>query len=149
MRNSTGLRQGLSRTILTNHALRSSMAPPNSRTPRLLEMLASPPCDAVRDAVRMAAVAADRTRWLEKRALILPQELKAMGPRPRSAYEGLACPVRCRKIRYYRDRYFTRRLLPRVPIAHLEIAAAPSPAPCGPEAQKPHTHPSHPAPALN
>ena len=59
---------------------------------------------------------------LEKRALMLPQELKAMGPdRQIILYEGLAHPVLCRKIRYYKDRYFTKRLRPNVEIKQLDI----------------------------
>ncbi|TDK18275.1 type IV secretory system conjugative DNA transfer family protein, partial [Luteimonas aestuarii] len=59
---------------------------------------------------------------LEKRALMLPQELKAMGPEKQVIlYEGLAHPVLCRKIRYYKDGYFTRRLMPKVPIQPLEL----------------------------
>jgi type IV secretory pathway TraG/TraD family ATPase VirD4 len=59
---------------------------------------------------------------LEKRALMLPQELKAMGPEKEIVlYEGLAHPVLCRKIRYYKDRYFTGRLLPAVEIRPLGV----------------------------
>ncbi|TDK22944.1 hypothetical protein E2F46_12395, partial [Luteimonas aestuarii] len=62
---------------------------------------------------------------LEKRALMLPQELKAMGPEKQVIlYEGLAHPVLCRKIRYYKDGYFTRRLMPKVGIEPLELEGA-------------------------
>lgn len=63
-----------------------------------------------------------RTQSEERRALMLPQELKAMGPeRQVFLYEGIAHPVRCDKIRYYKDRYFTSRLLPPVEVPELSI----------------------------
>lgn len=59
---------------------------------------------------------------LEKRALMLPQELKAMGPdRQIILYEGLAHPVLCRKIRYYKDGYFTKRLMPKMEVERLDL----------------------------
>ena len=142
----------LSRTILTNHALQIVYAPREQQDANdYSEMLGF---TTVRRRARTRSHGRGRgvsdNEVLEKRALMLPQELKAMGPQTQIVlYEGLACPVRCRKIRYYRDRYFTRRLLPRVPIAHLEIALAPAPAPYGPKAQNPPAHSSRPAPALN
>lgn len=48
----------------------------------------------------------------QRRALRLPQEIKEMGTEEALIfYEGLR-PIRCRKIRYYADRRFRRRLLP-------------------------------------
>jgi len=59
---------------------------------------------------------------LEKRALMLPQELKAMGPEKEIVlYEGLAHPILCRKVRYYQDGYFTRRLMPKVDVEPLRL----------------------------
>jgi type IV secretion system protein VirD4 len=54
---------------------------------------------------------------LQRRALLLPQEVKELGTEEAIVfYEGLR-PIRCRKIRYFSDRRFRRRLLPapRVP----------------------------------
>jgi type IV secretion system protein VirD4 len=63
-----------------------------------------------------------RSESLERRALMLPQELKALGSEKQVLLcEGLAHPVLCGKIRYYRDRYFTRRLLPQVEIPRLPV----------------------------
>src|SRR6266699_7116506 len=46
----------------------------------------------------------------QRRALLLPQEVKELGPEEAILfYEGLR-PIRCRKIRYYRDRRFRSRL---------------------------------------
>ncbi|MBO8042977.1 type IV secretory system conjugative DNA transfer family protein, partial [Pseudomonas aeruginosa] len=58
----------------------------------------------------------------ERRALMLPQELKAMGPdKEVFLYEGIPHPVECDKIRYYKDRYFTSRLLPKVDVPMLNV----------------------------
>src|SRR5207253_10020565 len=48
----------------------------------------------------------------QRRALLLPQEVKTLGSEEAIIfYEGLR-PIRCRKIRYYQDRRFIARLLP-------------------------------------
>src|SRR5690606_28774754 len=53
------------------------------------------------------------------------QELKAMGPDKEIViYEGLAHPVLCRKIRYYKDSYFTKRLLDKVDVQVLDLGGS-------------------------
>jgi type IV secretion system protein VirD4 len=48
----------------------------------------------------------------QRRPLLLPQEVKALGSRQALIfYEGL-WPIRCRKLRYFEDRRFRARLLP-------------------------------------
>ena len=48
----------------------------------------------------------------QRRALLLPQEVKALGAEEAIIfYEGLR-PIRCKKIRYFQDRRFSARLLP-------------------------------------
>jgi type IV secretion system protein VirD4 len=48
----------------------------------------------------------------QRRALLLPQEVKELGSEEAIVfYEGLR-PIRCRKVRYYSDPRFRRRLLP-------------------------------------
>jgi type IV secretion system protein VirD4 len=48
----------------------------------------------------------------QRRALLLPQEVKELGTEEAIVfYEGLR-PIRCRKIRYFSDRRFRKRLLP-------------------------------------
>jgi type IV secretion system protein VirD4 len=48
----------------------------------------------------------------QRRALLLPQEVKGLGPHQAIIfYEGLP-PIRCLKIRYFEDRRFKDRLLP-------------------------------------
>ena len=59
----------------------------------------------------------------QRRALLLPQEIKELGTEEAIVfYEGLR-PIRCRKIRYFADRRFRRRLLPApqsaVPAGHV------------------------------
>jgi type IV secretion system protein VirD4 len=57
-----------------------------------------------------------QTVSLQRRALMLPQEIKELGTHESIVfYEGLH-PIRCRKLRYYEDRRFKARLLP--PPAH-------------------------------
>jgi type IV secretion system protein VirD4 len=36
-------------------------------------------------------------------------------------YEGIPHPVKCDKIRYYQDKHFTSRLLPKVTIPELTV----------------------------
>ena len=48
----------------------------------------------------------------QRRALLLPQEVKALGADQAIVfYEGLL-PIRCQKVRYFEDRRFKKRLLP-------------------------------------
>jgi type IV secretion system protein VirD4 len=64
----------------------------------------------------------------QRRALLLPQEVKELGTEEAIVfYEGLR-PIRCRKIRYFSDPRFRRRLLPApasaVPAGHTRPSAA-------------------------
>jgi type IV secretion system protein VirD4 len=48
----------------------------------------------------------------QRRPLLLPQEVKELGNEEALIfYEGMR-PIRCRKLRYYQDRRFKRRLMP-------------------------------------
>jgi type IV secretion system protein VirD4 len=59
----------------------------------------------------------------ERRALMLPQELKAMGiDKEVFLCEGIAHPVMCDKIRYYEEKYFTKRLTNKVTVPKLNIS---------------------------
>ena len=56
----------------------------------------------------------------ERRALMLPQELKAMGQdKEVFMYEGIAHPVMCEKVSYYQDKLFMKRILPAVVVGRL------------------------------
>lgn len=62
----------------------------------------------------------------QRRALLLPQEVKELGSEEEIIfYEGMR-PIRCRKIRYFADKRFRRRLLP-APQVPLPVAASPAP----------------------
>ncbi len=60
----------------------------------------------------------------QRRALLLPQEVKELGTEEALiTYEGLR-PIRCRKIRYYKERAFRERLMPPPPLpTRLDVAA--------------------------
>jgi type IV secretion system protein VirD4 len=98
----------------------------------------------------------------QRRALLLPQEVKELGTEEAIVfYEGLR-PIRCRKIRYYSDPRFRRRLLPapasalpagrarpvtgRPSIDRLSGTAGPAAA-CGSVEAKAAVSPAVPAPA--
>nr|WP_221230583.1 type IV secretory system conjugative DNA transfer family protein [Xanthomonas sp. CFBP 8152] len=110
----------LSRTIITNHALQILYAPREQQDANdYSEMLGY-------TTIKKKNVTRGRetTRSVseERRALMLPQELKAMGNEKEVfLYEGIPHPVQCDKIRYYEDRYFTARLLPKTDVKTLSI----------------------------
>ena len=59
----------------------------------------------------------------QRRALLLPQELKALGKDQSIIfYEGVP-PILARKIRYFKERAFKRRVLPAPTVAPLDIGA--------------------------
>ena len=69
----------------------------------------------------------------QRRALLLPQEVKALGTdRALIFYEGL-WPIRCRKIRYFEDGRFRARLLPPPAVAP---ASVDGPVPAAPAAEE-------------
>jgi type IV secretion system protein VirD4 len=61
----------------------------------------------------------------QRRALLLPQEVKELGTEEALiTYEGLR-PIRCRKIRYYKERVFRERLMSPPPLPRrLDVPAA-------------------------
>ena len=130
----------LSRTILTNHALQIVYAPREQQDANdYSEMLGYRTIKRrARTRSHGGARSVSDNEVLERRALMLPQELKAMGPEKQILlYEGLAHPVLCRKIRYYNERYFTRRLLPRVEVPPLAVDASGPAAAGAPRAYAP------------
>src|SRR5690606_11347578 len=114
----------VSRTIITNHALQIIYAPREQQDANdYSEMLGYTTVHRKnRTRSRGQGRNTSFSESQEKRALMLPQELKALGPRKEIIlYEGLPHPVKCDKIRYYEDRYFIRRLLPRVDVKPLVL----------------------------
>lgn len=110
----------VSRTIITNHALQIIYAPREQQDANdYSEMLGY---TTIRKHNVTRGREYSRSESEERRALMLPQELKAMGPdKEVLLYEGIPHPVLCQKIRYYQDKYFTSRLLPRVDVPQLKI----------------------------
>jgi type IV secretion system protein VirD4 len=108
-----------SRTLVTNHALQIIYTPRmQSDANDYSEML------GFRGVTKKSYTKAkdnSHSESEEKRALMLPQELKAMSSdKEILVFEGLTNPVLCDKIRYYKDTSFTKRLLPKVLIPVLD-----------------------------
>jgi len=110
----------VSRTIITNHALQIIYAPREQQDANdYSEMLGY---TTVRKQNVTRGRDFSRSESEERRALMLPQELKAMGfDKEVFLYEGISHPVMCDKIKYYQDKYFTARLLPKVELPMLNI----------------------------
>lgn len=110
----------VSRTIITNHALQVIYAPRDQQDASdYSEMLGY---TTIRKHSVTRGKEFSRSESEERRALMLPQELKAMGTAKQVLlYEGLPHPVLCDKIRYYQDRYFTARLLPKLDVPRLAV----------------------------
>jgi type IV secretion system protein VirD4 len=117
----------ISRTLITNHALQIIYAPREQKDANdYSEMLGY---NTVRQESVTRGRDVSRSQSQERRALMLPQELKALGQdKEVFLYEGIAHPVQCQKIRYYQDPYFTSRLLPKVEIPQLDWNDAPMPS---------------------
>ena len=110
----------VSRTIITNHALQIIYAPREQQDANdYSEMLGY---TTVRKQNVTRGRDYSRSESQERRALMLPQELKAMGfEKEVFLYEGIPHPVMCDKIKYYQDKYFTARLLPKVELPKLNV----------------------------
>jgi type IV secretion system protein VirD4 len=109
-----------SRTILTNHALQILFAPREQRDANDYSDMLGYTTVRRHNVTRGRDVS--RSESHERRALMLPQELKALGSdRQVVLCEGMPHPVLCDKIRYYRDRHFTARLLEKTVVPRLAI----------------------------
>ncbi|MBO9880163.1 type IV secretory system conjugative DNA transfer family protein [Xanthomonas sp. D-109] len=110
----------ISRTIITNHALQILYAPREQQDANDYSEMLGYTTFRKKNVTRGKDVT--RSVSEEKRALMLPQELKAMGnDQEVFLYEGIPHPVKCDKIKYYKDRHFTARLRPKVDIPTLSI----------------------------
>lgn len=112
------------RTIMTNHALRIIFAPREQQDANeYSEMLGY--TGVRKDSVsrsRSRESSVTRSESEERRALMLPQELKAMGDDKQILLvEGMAHPVMSEKIRYFQDTIFKDRLLPKVDVPALVL----------------------------
>ncbi len=117
----------VARTLVTNHAMQILFAPREQRDANDYSEMLGYTTVRRRNRTRQRGLRRDVSinESEERRALMLPQELKAMGPRQQVlVYEGLAHPIKCTKIRYYEDPHFTARLLPRVEVPALARTGA-------------------------
>lgn len=108
-----------SRTMLTNHALQIIYTPrAQSDANDYSEMLGYV---SVEKTSRSYSKEKSKSVNEEKRALMLPQELKAMSIDSEIIiFEGISSPVLCNKVKYYKDKNFTSRLLPAVEVPKLD-----------------------------
>ncbi|MDR6673597.1 type IV secretory system conjugative DNA transfer family protein [Xanthomonas sp. 1678] len=110
----------VSRTIITNHALQILYAPREQQDANDYSEMLGYTTFRKQNVTRGKDVT--RSVSEERRALMLPQELKAMGnDHEVFLYEGIPHPVKCDKIKYYKDRHFTSRLLPKVDVPMLSL----------------------------
>ena len=110
----------VSRTIITNHALQILYAPREQQDANDYSEMLGYTTFRKQNVTRGKDVT--RSVSEERRALMLPQELKAMGNDHQVfLYEGIPHPVKCDKIRYYKDRHFTARLKPKVNVPTLSL----------------------------
>lgn len=107
------------RTLTTNHATQIIYAPREQQDANdYSEMLGY---TTLRKRNRTLARETSHTEVEERRALMLPQELKAMGPdKEILLVEGMESPALVDKIRYYQERMFKSRLMPPVAIPCLK-----------------------------
>jgi type IV secretion system protein VirD4 len=106
------------RTLITNHALQIIYAPREQQDANdYSDMLGY---TTVRKESISRGREVSRSENEERRALMLPQELKAMGSEQEVfLFEGLPHPVKCDKIRYYQDKSFTKKLLDKAAVPTL------------------------------
>ncbi|MBN6101094.1 type IV secretory system conjugative DNA transfer family protein [Xanthomonas sp. CFBP 8703] len=110
----------VSRTIITNHALQILYAPREQQDANDYSEMLGYTTFRKKNITRGKDVT--RSVSEERRALMLPQELKAMGnDHEVFLYEGIPHPVKCDKIKYYKDRHFTARLKPKVNVPTLSL----------------------------
>jgi len=112
----------ISRTVITNHALQIVFAPREQQDANDYSDMLGYTTVRRENITKSKKGDISRSHSEEKRALMLPQELKAMGTdKEVFLYEGIPHPVMCEKIRYYEDRYFTARLMEKVSLEPLVI----------------------------
>jgi type IV secretion system protein VirD4 len=112
----------VSRTVITNHALQIVYAPREQQDANDYSDMLGYTTVRRENITKSKKGDVSKSHSEEKRALMLPQELKAMGTEKEVfLYEGIPHPVMCEKIRYYNDRYFTSRLMPKVSVPPLAV----------------------------
>ena len=106
------------RTLITNHALQILYTPREQQDANDYSEMLGYTTVKVKSTTRGREVSHSESE--QRRALMLPQELKAMSAdKEVFLYEGIPHPVQCEKIRYYQDKMFTKRLIGKVDIPEL------------------------------
>ena len=107
------------RTLMTNHATQIIYAPREQQDANdYSEMLGY---TTLRRRQRSTGQEVSHTELEERRALMLPQELKAMGPdKEVLLIEGAGHPALVDKIRYYQEDMFKQRLLAAVQVPSIQ-----------------------------
>ena len=109
-----------SRTLMTNHALQIVYTPREQQDANEYSDMLGYTTVKKRNVTRGRETSYSEHE--ERRALMLPQELKAMSPKKEIFLcESIPHPVMCDKIRYYEDKYFTKRLMKPVEVGQLKI----------------------------
>ena len=104
------------RTIITNHALQIIYTPREQQDANEYSEMLGYTTVKRRNVSRGRSVSESE----ERRALMLPQELKAMSQDNEIIlYEGMAHPAKVGKIRYYQEGTFAKRLRKPVAVASL------------------------------
>jgi type IV secretion system protein VirD4 len=108
------------RTLVTNHALQIVFTPREQQDAEDYSAMLGTTTERRKTITRSSSNTVGEA--IERRALMLPQELKAL-PNDREIvfYEGIPNPVMAGKIRYYEDATYRKRLLPKVDVPALRI----------------------------
>lgn len=117
----------VSRTLITNHAMQIIYAPREQQDANDYSEMLGYTTLRKRNRSRSRGAQGNVTfsEVEERRALMLPQELKAMGREKEVILcEGIPNPIMAQKIRYYDDPYFTSRLLPAVQVNAIKLGKA-------------------------
>jgi type IV secretion system protein VirD4 len=103
------------RTYITNHAASIVFTPREQRdAEEYSKQLGDTTVQRRNRSVGQGGVSYSHTE--ERRPLMLPQELKALGNEEELIFFEGCPPIRCSKIRYFKDSYFMTRILPKVEI---------------------------------
>jgi len=111
------------RTFITNHALQIYFAPREQKDANeYSEMLGYQTVKAVSKGEQLGARSGrSKNESDQRRALLLPQELKEIGQDREIISLENTKPIFCEKIRYYEDPVLMQRLLPAPPVPLLDL----------------------------
>lgn len=111
----------VSRTLVTNHALQILYTPREQQDANdYSEMLGY--TSVKKTSHSKAKGGGSESESEERRALMLPQELKAMSnDKEIFLFEGIERPVMCDKIKYYQDPVFKERLIAKTEVPVLDL----------------------------